>query len=64
MLPAGFEPAIPASDRLQTHALNRAATLKYTLQIYIYIYIMRSNLKQIEAGINNSCVQDRILMGG
>jgi hypothetical protein len=24
--PVGFEPAIPASDRLQKHALNRAAT--------------------------------------
>ena len=24
--PAGFEPPVPASDRLQTHALNRAAT--------------------------------------
>jgi hypothetical protein len=23
---AGFEPVIPPSDRLQTHALNRAAT--------------------------------------
>ena len=26
MLPAGFEPAIPTSERLQTHALERAAT--------------------------------------
>ena len=26
MPPAGFEPAIPASERLQTHALDRAAT--------------------------------------
>jgi hypothetical protein len=26
MLPAGFEPAAPASDRPQTHALERAAT--------------------------------------
>jgi hypothetical protein len=24
---AGFEPAIAASDRLQTHALDRAATV-------------------------------------
>ena len=33
MLPAGFEPIIPASERPQTHALDRAATgigLKYT----------------------------------
>jgi len=26
MLPAGFEPAFPVSERPQTHALNRAAT--------------------------------------
>jgi hypothetical protein len=26
MLPAGFEPAIPASERLQTYALDCAAT--------------------------------------
>ena len=26
MPPAGFEPAIPASERQQTHALDRAAT--------------------------------------
>ena len=26
MPPVGFEPAIPASERLQTHALDRAAT--------------------------------------
>jgi hypothetical protein len=26
MFPAGFEPAIPASERPQTHALDRAAT--------------------------------------
>ena len=26
MTPAGFEPTIPASERLQTHALDRTAT--------------------------------------
>jgi len=26
MLPAGLEPAIPARERQQTHALDRAAT--------------------------------------
>ena len=26
MPPAGFEPAIPATERPQTHALDRAAT--------------------------------------
>jgi len=37
MPPAGFEPAIPTSERLHTHAVNRAAALKYKRQIYIYI---------------------------
>ena len=27
MTPAGFEPAIPASERRETHALDRAVTL-------------------------------------
>jgi hypothetical protein len=26
MTPAGFEPAVPASERLRTHALDRAVT--------------------------------------
>jgi len=26
MTPPGFEPTVPASERLQTHALDRAAT--------------------------------------
>jgi hypothetical protein len=26
MPPAGFEPAIPANERLRTHTLDRAAT--------------------------------------
>jgi hypothetical protein len=26
MIPVGFEPAIPAAERQQTHALERAAT--------------------------------------
>ena len=28
MFPAGFEPAMPASERTQTHALDRVATGK------------------------------------
>ena len=35
MPPAGFEPAIPASERPQTYALDRAATGKGR---YYYIY--------------------------
>jgi len=33
--PMGFEFAIPASDRLQTHALNRAAT-----DIGLFLYLL------------------------
>jgi hypothetical protein len=32
MSSAGFEPAIPASERPQTHALDRAATRTYLLK--------------------------------
>jgi hypothetical protein len=32
MPPAAFEPAIPASERPQTHALDRAATVKLKLK--------------------------------
>ena len=39
MLPAGFEPAVPASERLQTQALGRSATwigvTFYISQLYL-----------------------------
>jgi len=40
MLAAGFEPAIPASERLQTYTLDRAATgigceINTTIKFYI-----------------------------
>ena len=42
MLTAGFEPAIPASERSQTHALDRAATgrlnLEYNNKFGSFIY--------------------------
>ena len=34
MTPKGFEPAIPASERPQTHALDRAATETSPSAIY------------------------------
>jgi hypothetical protein len=38
--PAGFEPTIPASERPQTDALDRAGTgIDRVAYIYIYIYI-------------------------
>jgi hypothetical protein len=42
MPPAGFEPEIPASERPQTYALNRAATVIGT--VLITKYACRSNL--------------------
>jgi hypothetical protein len=35
MPPAGFEPSIPAGERLQTHALDRLAT---GISVYIYTH--------------------------
>jgi hypothetical protein len=40
MCPAGFEPAPPASDRLQTHALDRAATEIGLCFMYIRMNIL------------------------
>ena len=37
MLPAGLEPEVPARERPQTHALDRAATgIGYTVAIYSF----------------------------
>jgi len=40
MLLSEFEPAIPASERPQNHALDRAAKgIDYDLFIYLFIYL-------------------------
>jgi hypothetical protein len=40
MPPAGLEPAIPASERQQTHALERAATgIDNEVNIHIFVII-------------------------
>ena len=41
MPPAGFEPAIPACEEPQTHALHRAATAT----IYTHIIVYKSSLQ-------------------
>jgi hypothetical protein len=43
MPPAGFEPVIPASERLQTHALGRAAPLgsAYTVLYIPHVFVIR-----------------------
>jgi hypothetical protein len=40
MLPSEFEPAIPARERPQNHALDRAAKgIDYDLFIYLFIHV-------------------------
>ena len=50
MPPAGFEPVIPASERPQSHALDRAATGIGTNIIIIAIIIIseQTYIKEIE----------------
>jgi hypothetical protein len=54
---AGFEPAIPASERPQTHALDRAVT--GIIGISLHINTVRSEINSavncIPVRINNSC---------
>jgi hypothetical protein len=40
MIPVGFERTISAGERLQTYALDRAATGTGILQAYIYIKLL------------------------
>ena len=50
MLPAGFEPAIPASERPQTHTLDRGAH-----QMYLYRYkIIKSLVVTIRTPMLNA----------
>jgi hypothetical protein len=44
MSPAEFEPTIPASDRPQTHALDRSATVSFP---YGYIYFILANHMEV-----------------
>jgi hypothetical protein len=41
---AGFEPAIPATDQLQTHALDRSVTGVMALQVLNFYYRIRSKV--------------------
>ena len=52
---AGFEPAIPASEWAQTHAVDRAGTwigllIRVYIYIYIYIYMMLTAIGLTPAG--------------
>jgi hypothetical protein len=50
MPPVGFEPTIPASERPQTHALDRAATEfgEYVLRLAVYqnqtVFVLARNM--------------------
>jgi hypothetical protein len=46
MTPAEFEPAIPASERPQTHALDRTATEVGRLHVYHY-YKLKSHKQSV-----------------
>ena len=48
MLPVGFEPAIPASERPQTHALDRAATGK---GVHMTLLTQIEDLKLCKQGV-------------
>ena len=55
MPPVGFEPAIPVSERPQTHALDRAATAIDTLHLVLLNYLLNKVLP--EEGL---CVMYRV----
>ena len=45
MPPAGFEPAIPASERPDIHALDHAVTdiLWFISQVHIWLKLLKAN---------------------
>jgi hypothetical protein len=55
MPPAVFEPAIPASERPQTHALDRAATVVWHIQPFL------RNLLSPASGLSLTDVSSRFL---
>jgi hypothetical protein len=53
MPPTEFEPTIPASEQLQTHVLDRAATrigFVMTLYLNVIIYLMKEQCVFCEVG--------------
>jgi hypothetical protein len=43
MFPGGFKPTIPATERLQTHAFELAATgIRFTYLIWIFVHKVTS----------------------
>ena len=49
MLPAGFEPAIPASERPQNHALDHAATEPITISFFFSYLQSLTNWNEISS---------------
>jgi len=54
MQPVGFEPAIPASERLQTHVLDRAAFIC----VHIWVLFLPDYLK--DSTITTNVVQIKV----
>ena len=56
--PVGFEPAIPASERPQIHALDRAATgtdtHTHTYRVYIYVCVTLGDAEDMVSGLMQS----------
>jgi len=56
MHPVGFEPAIPASEGLQTHVLDRAAFVcVHTLVLFLPDYLKDSSVTTNVVQIKISC---------
>jgi len=65
MPPAGFEPAIPTSERVQTHAVDRAATgtvpYNYTLTNYSSLCV---NMVVFKLEVTHEFFLERCVFGG
>ena len=64
MPPARFEPAIPASERPQTHTLDHAATgiganrsMKVKYKVFSCIYLTKNRVKTSYLGVQVNCLR-------
>jgi hypothetical protein len=57
MLPVGFEPAIPASERPQTHALYRAATKNGPCNIHLMSAIKKGKIRFVGHTTYNNAIR-------
>jgi len=59
MPPAGFEPTISAGERLQTHALDRAATGTGPFNLSLSFFL--HNKLRHDAKLNTGCILHPLL---